>query len=103
MPVNENIGLAAVIAAADAYFEKTGRQVTYEYVLLRSVNDRAADAKALARLLKARRAHVNLIPYNPVTGLPFDRPDPEAVGAVRGDPARPGGERDGSQDQRSRH
>ncbi len=79
VPVNENIGLGAVIAAADAYFEQTGRQITYEYVLLKSVNDRAADAQALARLLKARRAHVNLIPYNPVTGLPFDRPDPGAV------------------------
>ena len=72
VPVNENIGLGAVIAAADAYFEQTGRQITYEYVLLRSVNDRASDAQALARLLRARRAHVNLIPYNPVTGLPFD-------------------------------
>ena len=66
-----------MLAAADVYFQQTGRQVTYEYVLLRGVNDRPADAQALARLLATRRAHVNLIPYNPVAGLPFDRPDPE--------------------------
>jgi 23S rRNA (adenine2503-C2)-methyltransferase len=79
VPVNEAIGLNAVLAAADAYFERTGRQVTYEYVLLGGVNDRPSDAQALARLLAARRSHVNLIPYNPVEGLSFDRPDPEAV------------------------
>jgi 23S rRNA (adenine2503-C2)-methyltransferase len=79
VPVNEAIGLGAVLAAADAYFQRTGRQVTYEYVLLSGINDRPADAQALARLLATRRAHVNLITYNPVAGLPFDRPDPEAV------------------------
>jgi 23S rRNA (adenine2503-C2)-methyltransferase len=80
VPVNEAIGLGAVMAAADSYFQRTGRRVTYEYVLLREVNDRPADAQALARLLARRRAHVNLIPYNPIPGLPFDRPEPAAVG-----------------------
>ena len=79
VPVNEAVGLAAVIAAADAYFEQTGRQVTYEYVLLRGVNDRSTDAEALGRLLARRRAHVNLIPYNPVAGLPYERPDDKAI------------------------
>lgn len=79
VPVNEAIGLGAVIAAADAYFQQTGRQVTYEYVLLRGVNDGQDHAEALSRLLAARRAHVNLIPYNPVAGLPFERPDAEAI------------------------
>jgi 23S rRNA (adenine2503-C2)-methyltransferase len=79
VPVNEAVGLAAVMEAADAYFARTGRQITYEYVLLRGINDRPEDARALARLLSARRAHVNLIPYNPVAGLPYGRPEPEAV------------------------
>ena len=79
VPVNEAIGLGAVMAAADAYFAKTGRQVTYEYVMLGGINDRAVDAQALSRLLMARRSHVNLIPYNPVAGLAFARPEPEAV------------------------
>ena len=79
VPVNEKIGLCAVLAAADAYFEQTSRQVTYEYVLLGGINDRLADAQALARLMTNRRAHVNLIPYNPVAGLPFKRPVSESV------------------------
>jgi 23S rRNA (adenine2503-C2)-methyltransferase len=79
VPVNESIGLTAVLTAADAYFERTGRQVTYEYVLLRGINDRSNDAYALAQILAKRSAHVNLIPYNPVVGLPFERPDPDAV------------------------
>jgi 23S rRNA (adenine2503-C2)-methyltransferase len=79
VPINEKVGLSAVVEAADAYFQKTGRQVTFEYVLLRGVNDRADDALALAKLLAARKAHVNLIPYNPVAGVPFERPSPVAV------------------------
>jgi 23S rRNA (adenine2503-C2)-methyltransferase len=79
VPVNKKIGLGAVLDAADTYFEQTGRQVTYEYTILRHVNDWAADATALAQILAARHAHVNLIPYNPVAGLPFARPDAEAV------------------------
>jgi 23S rRNA (adenine2503-C2)-methyltransferase len=80
VPVNEAVGLDAVISATDKYVERTGRQVTYEYVMLRGINDRPADARALACLLAARRAHVNLIPYNPVLGLPFDPPDWSNVG-----------------------
>lgn len=79
VPVNNKIGLDAVLTAADAYFKQTGRQITYEYVLLRDVNDRTSDAHALVRLLVNRQAHVNLIPYNPVEGLPYERPDPESI------------------------
>ena len=79
VPVNEQVGLTAVMEAAEAYFQATGRQVTFEYVMLRGVNDRPEDAAALAGLLEARKAHVNLIPYNPVAGLPYGRPAPESV------------------------
>lgn len=79
VPSNEKIGLNAVLEAADFYFQKTGRQVTFEYVLLGGVNDRPEDAVALAQLLRGRKAHVNLIPYNPVSGLPFVRPSPESI------------------------
>src|SRR5262249_53494227 len=79
VPVNEKVGLAAVLEAADDYFRATGRQVTYEYVLLRDINDRPRDALALARLLRGRKSHVNLIPYNPVASLPYRRPAPEAI------------------------
>lgn len=79
VPINERVGLQAVIDAADAYFQQTGRQVTFEYVLLRGINDRAEDARALGNLLARRMAHVNLIPYNPVAGLPFERPTDETI------------------------
>ncbi|WP_337174022.1 23S rRNA (adenine(2503)-C(2))-methyltransferase RlmN [Paludisphaera sp.] len=79
VPVNEKIGLTAVLEAADDYFRITGRQVTYEYVMLGGVNDRPQDAAALGRLLRGRKAHVNLIPYNAVAGLPFVRPEPDDV------------------------
>jgi 23S rRNA (adenine2503-C2)-methyltransferase len=79
VPVNEKVGLTAVMEAAGAYFQATGRQVTFEYVMLRGVNDRPEDAAALAGLLEARKAHVNLIPYNQVAGLPYERPVPESV------------------------
>lgn len=79
VPINDKVGLAAVMGAADAYFQKTGRQVTFEYVLLGGVNDRPEHARALARLLGKRKAHANLIPYNSVPGLPFQRPTADAV------------------------
>jgi 23S rRNA (adenine2503-C2)-methyltransferase len=71
---NRKIGIAAVLGAADEYFEKTGRRVTYEYVLLADVNDRVDDARRLVGLLRGRPALINLIPYNPVAGLPYRTP-----------------------------
>ncbi len=68
-----------MIDAADAYFRQSGRQVTFEYVMLRGINDRVEDARALANLLEARKAHVNLIPYNPVATLLYERPFPATI------------------------
>ena len=79
VPINDKVGLNAVMEAADFYFDRTGRQVTYEYVLLHGVNDRFEEARALGELLAHRKAHVNLIPYNPVVGLPYERPDVESI------------------------
>jgi 23S rRNA (adenine2503-C2)-methyltransferase len=77
VPTNPKTGLVDILAAADYFFEKTGRQVTFEYVLLRGVNDSEANARELARLLRGRKAHVNLIPFNDVEGLPYRRPSQE--------------------------
>jgi 23S rRNA (adenine2503-C2)-methyltransferase len=79
VPINDKVGLTSVMEAADYYFNKTGRQITYEYVLLRGVNDRRQDAHALGELLAQRKAHVNLIPYNPVESLVYQRPTAEEV------------------------
>ena len=72
--VNRNIGLTAILEAADAYFDATGRRLTYEYVLLAGENDQRQHAERLAKRLAGRTALVNLIPYNPVAGLPYATP-----------------------------
>lgn len=66
MPIAEKYDLEEVIAACKAYFEKTGRRVTFEYSLVGGVNDTRQDAQELCRLLKGLNCHVNLIPVNPV-------------------------------------
>ncbi len=77
------------VEAAWRYFKSTRREVTYEYVLLAGVNDSTGDAEALARLLRGKRAFVNVIPYNQVEGLPFERPSSHKVaGFVRSLEAR---------------
>jgi 23S rRNA (adenine2503-C2)-methyltransferase len=72
--VNKSIGLAEVMAAADRYWEASGRRLTYEYVLLGGTNDSPEDARSLVRLLGGRAALVNVIPYNSVQGLPCREP-----------------------------
>ncbi len=79
VPTNDKIGIAAILEAADFFYQKTGRQVTYEYVLLRDLNDGPQQAAELARLLRGRQAHVNLIPFNPVAGLPYRRLTQQAL------------------------
>lgn len=74
VPTNDKTGLEAILEAADYFFERTGRQVTYEYVVLRGINDSVAHARELGHRLRGRIAHVNLIPFNDVEGLPYARP-----------------------------
>lgn len=80
VPVNKNIGLEAILQAADRYFDASGRRLTYEYVLLADVNDQAQHAEQLARLLRGRNALLNVIPYNSVAGLPYQTP---SVGSIK--------------------
>jgi 23S rRNA (adenine2503-C2)-methyltransferase len=65
MPVNDRYGIADVLAACRAHYERRRRQVFVEYVMLAGVNDAPAQARQLARLLDPRVYKVNLIPYNP--------------------------------------
>jgi 23S rRNA (adenine2503-C2)-methyltransferase len=66
------------------------RRVTFEYTLLAGVNDHPAQAKALAKLLSRVPSKVNLIPYNPVAGLPYATSPPDAVAAFRDEVLRHG-------------
>jgi 23S rRNA (adenine2503-C2)-methyltransferase len=71
VPLNRRYPVDAVVDAAVRYAATTGRRVTYEYVMIDGINDTHEDAVALTRLLNGQRAHVNLIPMNPVAHTPW--------------------------------
>ncbi len=71
VPINRTYPLRVLMDAVRYYIRKTGRRVTFEYALMRDVNDRPEHARALAQLLRGVLAHVNLIPMNPVEGSPY--------------------------------
>ncbi len=75
MPVANKYKLKEVLRACDLYFEKTGRRVTFEYSLVKGVNDREEDVKGLAGILKDRNCHLNIIPVNPISERDFKRTD----------------------------
>lgn len=74
MPINRKYNLTQLLTAVINYIEKTGRRVTFEYVLMDSVNDSPELAVQLADLLRGINCHVNLIPANPVPELNIKRP-----------------------------
>ncbi|MEK6742812.1 MAG: 23S rRNA (adenine(2503)-C(2))-methyltransferase RlmN [Nitrospirota bacterium] len=79
MPVNRRYPLKELLAACRRFPLEPRRRITFEYVLLRGVNDSGDDALRLARLLKGIKCKVNLIPFNPFPGSEFKRPDDAAV------------------------
>ena len=74
IPWAEAIDLDAVLDACREYFRRTGREVTLEYCLLAGVNDQPEHGEQLAAIAVDLQAHVNLMMYNPVVGLAFERP-----------------------------
>jgi 23S rRNA (adenine2503-C2)-methyltransferase len=74
MPVNKAYPLAKLIPAVKAFAENHGRMITLEFILIADVNDSLEQAAALRDLARDLHAHVNLIPYNTVEGLPWKRP-----------------------------
>ena len=74
MPVNKAFPLAKLIPAIRTFSEKHGRMVTLEFILIADVNDSLAQAGKLRDIARDLHAHVNLIPYNTVSGLPWRRP-----------------------------
>ncbi len=75
MPVNRRYPLADLLAACRRFPLEPRRRITFEYVLLKGVNDSPADAERVARLLRGIRCKINLIPFNPFPGSEFNRPD----------------------------
>lgn len=79
MPVNDAYPVETLIAACRAYQRETGRRVSFEYSMVRGVNDSPETARKLAGLIRGMGAHVNLIPINPVDGSPFTATDAAAI------------------------
>ena len=74
IPWAKGVPLDRLLEACEAYFRETGREVTLEYCLLAGTNDSPGCAGQLAAIARRLRAHANLLMYNPVESLPFDRP-----------------------------
>lgn len=83
MPVAKRYSLREVLDACRYYYKKTGRRMTFEYSLVRGVNDSIAEAEALARLLHDQHGHVNLIPVNPIKERDFVQSERKAVEAFK--------------------
>lgn len=84
MIINKAFPIEKLMDSVDYYLEKTNRRITFEYILLRDVNDHVEEAKQLADLLENKRhlSYVNLIPYNPVDEHgQYQRSTPEAIDA----------------------
>ncbi len=79
MPVNRRYPIKELLAACRRYPLEPRRRITFEYVMLRDVNDTENDALRLAQLLRGIRCKVNLIPFNPFPGSDFGRPDDAVV------------------------
>jgi 23S rRNA (adenine2503-C2)-methyltransferase len=79
MPVNRRYPINELLAACRTFPLEPRRRITFEYVLLKNVNDSEEDAVRLATLLRGIKSKVNLIPFNPFPGSEFTRPDDAAV------------------------
>jgi 23S rRNA (adenine2503-C2)-methyltransferase len=79
MPINRKYKIRKVLDACEQYIEATGRRVTFEYIMIKDLNDSMDKAMSLAKLLVGMLCHVNLIPINPMSEQRYYRPSQEAV------------------------
>lgn len=79
MPVNKRWPLKDLLAACKRFPLEPRRRITFEYVMLKGVNDSEEDAERVAKLLRGIKCKVNLIPFNPFPGSEFERPDDRTV------------------------
>jgi len=79
VPVNRKYGLVDLLDACRRFPLKRRQRITFEYVMLREVNDTPEDARRLVRLLNGIKAKVNLLPLNEAAGIPFERPSDDRV------------------------
>jgi len=79
MRVAKLFSFSDVIGIGDYYIKKVGRRLSYEYILLKNINDSPECARELASVLSGKLVHVNLIPYNPVPGTGFEKPSTDVM------------------------
>ena len=79
MPIAKTHSIEDILSACSYYFEKTGRRVSYEYSLVRGVNDNKEEAKRLIELLKNMKGHINLIPVNPIEERDYKESSKKAI------------------------
>lgn len=88
IPWSKRVSVSDVLEAAQYYFDHTGREITFEYLMLKNLNMRSIDAERLGRVARRVRCNVNLIPYNAVGVEGLERPDRASIDrfaeAVRG-------------------
>ncbi|MCM1982818.1 23S rRNA (adenine(2503)-C(2))-methyltransferase RlmN [Lyngbya confervoides BDU141951] len=79
VPSAAHYPLESLLQDCRTYVRETGRRVTFEYIVLAGVNDRPEHAVELAQHLRGFQSHVNLIPYNPISEVDYQRPSPQAL------------------------
>jgi 23S rRNA (adenine2503-C2)-methyltransferase len=81
MPVANKYSIVDILDACKYYIDRTGRRVTFEYALVKGINDNPEEAKKLANLLRGMLCHVNLIPVNSIKENSFEKPSEEVIEA----------------------
>jgi len=79
MPINKKYPITKLLQAAKFYAHKTDQRMTFEYLLIKGVNDSKKDALDLSKLVRGVSCKINLIPYNRVSGISFQTPDEETI------------------------
>jgi 23S rRNA (adenine2503-C2)-methyltransferase len=79
LPINDRFPVEVLMQSARDYIARTGRRISFEYALMKGINDSDAVAEELAALLQGMLCHVNIIPLNPVDVLPYERPEPADI------------------------
>lgn len=82
VPINEKFGIKELMEAVHEYYDKTGRRITIEYVMLADITDTPEQAQELAELVRSLHCNINLIPYNPTSAedgaVIYERPSMES-------------------------
>ena len=79
MPINRKFPIETLLKACQEFPLPGGRRITFEYVLLKDVNDSVEDAHRLAKLLRPIKSKINLIPFNPHAGCQYQRPNEDSI------------------------